>query len=147
MATTLRGRVETALAGVISAASVGTTNIYKGFQSGDKGEPAVICAVKSAEEEPLRSGNYQVTAEVSVKGNAATDASGTNPLTAYETLAANVRNALWIDDLKTQLQNNATGLTVFGVSAPHKIDFDTEEDCWVERHTVEIYCCAYTFSA
>ena len=145
MATKLRNPLETAFSGVISAASVGTSNIYKGFSSGDKALPCVICSAKSVEEEPLFSGNYRAVVEISVKGIGALDADAVDPLTAFDTLCSLVYDAIRIDDLATQLMANSVGLTVWSASAGTKVSWDTDEDCFVERYEVEIYCCPRDF--
>jgi len=128
---TLRNLTENALADYLNTQTVGAT-AYASVVATDKPAPIIICRVAGCEEEPLQSGNYRVDCQVIVKDTAATDST-------FDTISEAVRTALWISDLHTQLNAVASGLTVIGASAPHKMEYDVDDDCWVETQHVELY--------
>jgi len=131
----LRSLVETALTNYLTDQSVGAT-VYSGLVSTDKDLPCVICQASAAEEDPIYSGNYRVECSVMVKDTAAAGS-------VFDAVAEAVRDALRIDNasLAAALEAQSTALTVFAASAPHRQEWSTEEDCWVENNLVELYCC------
>lgn len=138
---TIRNLIESAFKDWLDGQSLSAT-VYKGVSNGTKELPAVICRLADATEEPLQSGNYNCTVEIHIKSNAADDAG------EHETLCAAVRDLVWADDLETQLQDaSANALTVFGAAAPHRIEYEQDEDAWVEKHIVDLYCAAREFPA
>jgi hypothetical protein len=137
---TLRSLVESAFVDYLNDQSLAAT-VHAGIGATDKAAPAVIVRLTQAVEEPFKSGNYKATVEITCKSVAADDAG------EHEALCLAVKEAVWRDDIETQLQTAQPGLRVFGGSAPHQIAYDTDGDCWTETQTVEIYCCAYQFTA
>ncbi len=128
----LRQKVETAFAAVISAA-VTDTPVYTGFAATDKAGSCVIVAARRAEEEPAFSGNYRVTVDIHIKGPP--DATG-----AFDDLALAVRTAVWKEELAAELSAAVPEFTVFGGSAPNVLEWSQSGDVLVETQTVEIYC-------
>jgi hypothetical protein len=135
----LRELVESAFVELLASIDEDCT-IYGGVSVETKAAPAVVVRLASATEEPVHSGNYVCSIEVHIK-SIATDAA------AHNALCSAVRGAIWNDELATGLQTAEPGLRVFGASAPHSIDYDTDDDCWVESQTVELYCAGHTFPA
>lgn len=134
----LRNLVEGAIKALLDDADLDAT-VYLGQSGATKETPAVIVRLVSAEEEPLQSGNYNGTVEVSVRSKAVSDP------TDHDALCDAVRDVIWTDDLPGELMAQESGLHVFGHNTPHASECDVEEDCWVEKHTVELYCCAHEF--
>jgi len=135
----LRSLIESALSTYLEGSGA-TATFHQGIAAAAKDGPAVISRAVSAEEDPLTSGNYRVTCSISVRANAP---DGT---AAFDELAEAIRDRLWVDDLAAQLASSVTGLTVWGVAAPHRVEWDTDEDALIENHTVEVYAAATDFS-
>ena len=135
MASSIRGKVESAVAQLLTAA--GVSPVYQGFAGTDKAGTCVIAKARRAEEEPQESGNYKVTVDVFVKGPPDTDG-------AFDTLADAVRDALWRTDLAAQLQSYETTFTVWGATAPHVMEWTEDGDLWIETQIIELYCAALT---
>ena len=135
----LKALIEDSLQAYFTAASVGTSNIYKGHSSTDKDAPCVICQVASLEEDPLQSGNYNAECRIIVKGM------GMDGEHWLDSIDEAVRNALWTDSIAADLET--TGLTIWGVAAAHKVDFGVEGDALTATHTLLIHCAAIAFSA
>lgn len=133
----LRAKVESAVVAYLTGESVGAT-CYAGFSASDKAVPCVICSARSAEEDPPFSGNYRLTLVVEVKDTL--DGSD------LDSVANNVRSALWADDAAAAIVSNGSELMVWGLSAPHRMEWSVEEDCQVETHTIELYCAPKSFS-
>lgn len=128
----LRQKVEAAFKAVLENA--GAQPVYTGFAATDKEGSCVICKAKSAAEEPLQSGNYNVTVQIFVKGPPDEDG-------AFDDLATLVRDALWTDGLPAALQTAAAGgLTVYGVASNHELEWTEEGDTWIETQTIIIHC-------
>lgn len=133
----LKNAVETVLAdylkGKVSADPV--ANFYTGFDSDDRVAPAVICIADSAEEDPMRSGNYRVQCRVVVKCIAETDSQ-------QPALADEVKSWVYASDTVSYLQSvGATNdLAVFGYSAAPRVEWDRDQNVWSETHNLEIYC-------
>lgn len=135
---TIKALLEKSLADYLAALDV-CDNIYTGHSNDDKEAPAIICQCESLEEEPLHSGNYQSALRVMVKSPAADGEE------ALDEIDSAVRDALWSADAPSGLQ--VDGLTIFGFSAPHKVDFGIEGDALTATHSIEVYCCGMTFEA
>ena len=131
----LRNLVESAWAGYLSASGI-TANIYKGFASGDKASPAVICKAVSAEETHANSGNWDVQVKISSR------ASFDYGLTDFDMLCNGVAALVYATDLNTQLIANQSGLMVWGTAADGRMEWDVDEDCWIENLTVSMVCWA-----
>lgn len=102
----------------------------------DKTAPCVVCTVTTADEDPPFSGNYRVSCTISVKDSAAANST-------MDDIADAVRDAIWKSDLATSLNAQAIGtLTVIAASAPHRIEYTQDGDCWIETQTIELYCSA-----
>ena len=136
---TLKALLETSLADYLTAASVGTTNIYKGHSNLDKDAPCVICQVASLEEEPLHSGNYNAECHIIVKSM------GADGEYLLDSIDEAVRNAIWTDTLAADLQ--VAGLTIWGAAASHKTDFGVEDDALTATHIIILHCAPMTFPA
>jgi len=136
MATPLRRLIETAFTSYLSGQVTGTTNIYEGMDTATKASPCIICQATGAEEEPYQSGNFRVSVEITVKAIAK------DGVEQFDSLCDEVRTAIAIDDIHTHLQAAVTGLTVWGTSSEMKMDWDTEEDCWIEKTQIEVYAAA-----
>jgi hypothetical protein len=134
----LRELIESAFVTHLGAAGLVAT-ITGGMSGATKDAPSVVARVASVREEPQRSGNYEAECEIIVKS--------AGDITAHNTLCEAVRTSIWIDDLAAQLNASVAGLTVFGVMSPHEIDYDTDDDCWVETHKLSVYAAAHTFPA
>lgn len=135
----LRSLVESAWSAYLSAGGI-SANVYTGFDSNDKTSPAVICKAVSAEEDPIGSGNFKVQCEISTR--AAFDCG----LTAFDSLCDAVNSLVTVNDLHAQLSGSVSGFTCWGTAAEGRKEWDTEEDCWVEKLTAVIYCAATDFS-
>lgn len=129
------------MAALITAASVGTANIYTGSNSGDKSAPCVICVAVNAEaDDPPGSGNKWVTMDVHVKSIFAIDADGVDPVADADTLAGAVFNAVQTDTLAADLTTNGTDFTCMGVVFDGNAS-EPQDDCNVETMTLRLYCC------
>lgn len=129
------------MAALVTAASVGTSNIYTGANSADKAAPCVICAAVSADaDDPPGSGNKWVTLDVMVKSIFAVDADAVDPVAAADTLAGAVFNAIQTNTLAADLNTHGTDFTVMGVVFEGNAS-EVQEDCSVETMTVRLYCC------
>jgi hypothetical protein len=135
----IRHLIEHAFKDWLDGQSLSAT-VFTGVSASTKSLPAVIVRLADATEEPIYSGNYNCTVEIRIESAAASGE------TAHESLCSTVRNLIWADDLKANLET-AGALTVFGAASPHKVEYDTEEDAWIERHTVDLYCAARVFPA
>lgn len=135
----LRTEVESAFVTYLESLNLSAT-IYSGVSADTKDAPAVIVRLATAQEAPYKSGNYNCSVEVTVKSIASDEA-------AHEALCLAVGDAIWRDDIESQLQTANPGLRVFGASSQLQIAYDTDGDCWVETRTIEINCCAYQFTA
>jgi len=102
-----------------------------------KAGPIVICEARSAEEDPLGSGNWRVQLAVSIR--LVSEPDETADLAAMSGLSLAVRNALHVDDLADLISSDT--LTVWGASASPRLEWSTEEDAWAETHALEV-CCA-----
>lgn len=136
----LRKLVESAFVGYLDTLGLSAT-VYSGVDADTKDAPAVIVKLAQATENPQFSGDYKCTVEVSCKSIAA------DGDTDHDALCVAVRDALWDSDLPAYLQQEQTGLRVFGLAAPHQLNFDVDGDCWVETQTVELWCAAHEFAA
>lgn len=127
----LRNLTENALVDWLNSQTIGATAVASVVAT-DKTPPIVICRVVSCEEEPFQSGNYRVACSVVVKDTASTTST-------FDDICEAVRGALWRDDIHDQLNTISTGLTVIAASSPHKMEYDVDEDCWVETQSLELY--------
>jgi hypothetical protein len=136
-----------ALVAVITAAGVGTDNIFNGKSSEDKPLPVVICDAKSQREDPPGSGNFWVDLEVQVKttGVDETGAAAGSAKTASDTLNANVLAALEVDDLAALLSAATPHFTVLGFGEEKSQESDQSGDVWVETWKRRAYACGTAF--
>ena len=136
-------KTRAALVAYLTAANIGTDNIYDEKRSGDKATPNVSCGASEAEEDDdlPGTGNFWVTAEVRVKHIAAVDADGVDPKPTSEALAKAVLNALEVSDLAEQLSAATPDYAVQGLGAG-EISSEIDENCWVDVWRRRLYCCA-----
>lgn len=135
----LRKLVESAFANHLSGENVGCP-VYEGIAASDKEAPCVVCAVDSMQEEPIKSGNYEVQVTIQIAASA-------EESSAFDEICEAVKNAIFNDELETSLEAAQTGLSVWGVSAPDQVQYTQDEDAWVATHRISIYCAAHTFPA
>lgn len=134
-----------ALVVVITAANVGTANIFNRKNSGDKAAPCVLCDASNAREVDNVPGNFMIDLEVTIKTIAAVDSDGTDPKPASDTLTANVIAALEQTDIGDQLAAATTNFTVFGFGDGKSLDEGQSGDCWMTIWKRTVYCCGGAF--
>lgn len=131
-----------ALVAFITAANVGTANIYDGKRSGDKDVPSVGCGAARATEDPPDTGNFWVETEIILKTMARVDADAVDPKTSSEALSTALWTALETDDLAAQLSTAITDFTCIGVGEDKEFEEEEDGDCWKETLKLKLYCCA-----
>lgn len=146
--TILITKVTQSLKAVVTAASVGTTNLYLMKYPGEKGSPSVNFAVDEAREDPVGSGNFWCRTLVSVHTPAAIDADNEETpeavTAASDLIEANVFAALNVDDLAARMMAAQTNFTVFGFGEEREIDRQVHGDHWETTWRRMIYCCGTT---
>ncbi len=133
----LRKLIESAFKTYLDSQSLGAT-VYPGFSPEDKFTPCVICYCRDAEEDPIGSGNYRVNVAIEIK-DAASAAS------LFDDICAATKAAIWTTDIAASLMGSPTSFQVWGVAAESKIEWETADDLWIERHTMQLYCCERAF--
>lgn len=95
------------------------------------------------QENPFKSGNFDVGCTIETKWHAAAGTEADN-----DTLIAQVQNAIWISDLEAQLVNSATingdALAIFGLTGGLKVEFTINDDIWIATLSIEMNGCCVT---
>ncbi len=133
---------------LITAADVGTSNIYKGGAAADMETPSVRISASNLQEEPVGTGNFQVdlTVEVWVGLNVKQGETASDRETAAAVIWDNVLGVLEVDDLAEQMTAADDNLTVFGFMEGKTLDSDQGGDATVMSWKRRAYACAMAFS-
>ncbi len=145
MAIDINAKVAEAFIALITAANVGTENIYDIMASAEKEAPCVGCGVQGpVSEDTDTPGNFWVDALVVVKWTAAVDTDGVDPKTDALALDAAVLTALERDDLGTALEAGVSDFTVFGFGDTKEIERAVDGDTWSLTWRRRMFCCCST---
>lgn len=118
-------------------------NIYRGRSAQDKTGPCVIAWCESAKEDPDVRGNYWARFHVIVKFPTGDEDETEED---FKTLVGIALDAIATPDFCAQLSalsDQVDGLHCFGTRAAADDNGASEEDpdTWMEKRTIEIYCC------
>lgn len=111
----LKAKVEQAIAAVLADAGI-TADVFLGFDSDEQTRPCVACIGTQGEEDPLDTGNYWFTCRALVKSNADRQ-DAEDPAAIHAALAADVDEALNVDDLAELLSDATDDFHCLGVRA------------------------------
>lgn len=103
--------------------------VFTGCAAADKEPHFVACTATSWEDEAINLGVFNVETKIEIKFHAGDKA-------AFDDFCQSVYNLLWLDNDALANALNAAieggGVYVHGVCNPHKGDFTTSDDIWIE---------------